>query len=78
MPYAIFGKKSTSRIDLAALGTRGYRMLGGAPYEGTGVSVAPAGDVNRDGIPDVILGAVGGKLHRRVCVRVGICGLRKG
>ncbi|MDA0162377.1 choice-of-anchor D domain-containing protein [Solirubrobacter ginsenosidimutans] len=42
-------------LDTAALGTRGYRILG-APGSSTGYGVAPAGDVNRDGVGDVLVG----------------------
>lgn len=58
--YAIFGKRSNSTIDLASMGAIGYRIEGDTAYDGAGVSLAPAGDVNRDGTPDVVIGAIGG------------------
>ena len=45
-------------INLAALnGTNGFRIEGGLPYGHAGWSVAGAGDVNGDGIDDLVVGA---------------------
>ncbi|MBY0335615.1 MAG: FG-GAP-like repeat-containing protein [Acetobacteraceae bacterium] len=57
--YVVFGKASGfANIDLAAgLGTQGFRIDGAAASDGAGASVASAGDVNGDGIGDVIVGA---------------------
>ena len=55
--YVIFGTASTGTIDTGAFGTTlGYRIDGIAPMDGTGSTVAGAGDVNGDGRPDVIVG----------------------
>ena len=55
-------------IDLASLnGTRGFRMLGGAAGDEAGRSVASAGDLNGDGVDDLVIGAPyaePGGLHR--------------
>lgn len=56
--YLIFGSRRSERLDLRLLtGGRGYAILGGAAQDHAGVSVANAGDVNRDGRPDLLLGA---------------------
>src|SRR4051794_5438663 len=47
-------------IELSSLdGSNGFRLSGAAAYDGSGISVASAGDVNGDGIADLIIGAVG-------------------
>ena len=58
--YVIFGSKDTAQIDLASLGSAGFSVLG--PKRGAdrlGMSIAAAGDVNGDGLADVVLGADG-------------------
>jgi hypothetical protein len=56
--YVVFGKGSTASVDLADLGTGGYRIDGASAGDLTGASVAGAGDVDGDGRADVILGAL--------------------
>ena len=55
--YVVFGKPDTARVDLAALGERGFRIDGAAAGDLAGQSVAGAGDVNGDGRADVLVGA---------------------
>jgi hypothetical protein len=59
--YVVFGKASwagTPSFDLADLdGTNGFRLIGVAADDGTGFSVSSAGDVNGDGIDDLMVGA---------------------
>jgi hypothetical protein len=50
--YVVFGKPDTATVDLTALGGRGFVIDGEA-----GDPVAAAGDVNADGLQDVIVGA---------------------
>jgi hypothetical protein len=57
--YVVFGKTSTSPVDLAVLGGGGYRIDGAAPEDESGETSAGAGDVNGDGRPDVLVGAPG-------------------
>lgn len=55
--YVVFGSASTSAVDLANLGSRGYVILGPHAGASVGGSVAGAGDVNGDGTPDVVVAA---------------------
>jgi hypothetical protein len=55
--YVVFGKASTGTVDLAALGPRGFRIDGARSGDQAGGSVAGAGDVNRDGGADLLVGA---------------------
>ncbi|NDG50803.1 MAG: hypothetical protein EBY30_17630, partial [Rhodospirillales bacterium] len=60
--YVVFGNTSAfaSSINLSSLnGTIGFRLDGVAGGDGSGYSVASAGDVNGDGIADLIIGANG-------------------
>jgi hypothetical protein len=55
--YVVFGKANGTTVDLANLGTGGFRIDGGASYDLAGISVAAAGDVDGDGLGDVLVGA---------------------
>jgi hypothetical protein len=58
--YVVYGKPTTAGIDLAALGTAGYRIDGpGRTESGTGVgeSLTATSDVNGDGRADIVIGA---------------------
>jgi hypothetical protein len=55
--YVVFGRPSAAPVDLAALGGGGYRIGAAAAGDQTGGAVAPAGDVNRDGRADVLVGS---------------------
>ena len=57
--YVVFGKFDSASVDLGALGTGGFRIEGIDAGDRTGVSVSGAGDVNGDGLDDVIVGAYG-------------------
>jgi len=60
--YVVFGKASgfAASIALGALdGTTGFRLDGAAASDGSGNSVASAGDVNGDGYDDLVVGASG-------------------
>lgn len=57
--YIVFGKQGTTAIDLrqVALGIGGIKISGQSYWDHAGTSVANAGDVNGDGINDIIIGA---------------------
>ncbi|MEH6523794.1 Ig-like domain-containing protein, partial [Sulfitobacter sp.] len=61
--YVVFGSTGgfTSSLSLSALdGTNGFRIDGIDAYDQNGRSVSSAGDVNGDGVDDLIIGASGG------------------
>ena len=55
--YVVFGKTDTNAINLSSLGTGGFIINGEAAGDQSGVSVSSAGDVNGDGLADLIVGA---------------------
>ncbi len=55
--YIVFGRTTPGTIDLASLGSAGVVLRGQGDVFGEGSSVNSAGDVNGDGIADVIVGA---------------------
>jgi surface antigen len=55
--YVVFGKKNSATVDLAALGGHGFSIYGAGAGDQAGWSVSGAGDVNGDGLDDVIVGA---------------------
>ena len=60
-------------IDLASLSaTDGFRIDGAATDDFSGGSVSFSGDVNNDGIADMIIGAWGADPNGRVTMRVQV------
>jgi hypothetical protein len=58
--YVVYGKANTTTVNLNSIGTAGFSLALGAPgVNQTGRSVSFAGDVNKDGFDDVIIGATG-------------------
>ncbi len=58
--YVVYGKSAgfAENIDLSSLdGTTGFRLVGTRVGDRAGLSVASAGDVNGDGLDDMIIGA---------------------
>ncbi|MCT7950581.1 FG-GAP-like repeat-containing protein, partial [Ancylothrix sp. C2] len=55
--YLVFGKADTTAINLSSLGTGGFIINGEAAFDQSGASVSSAGDVNGDGLADLIVGA---------------------
>jgi Ca2+-binding RTX toxin-like protein len=54
--FVVFGRRGLGAVDLGRLGPRGVRILGEAPSDGAaGASVAGVGDVNGDGLDDVVV-----------------------
>lgn len=58
--YLVFGKADSDTVDLARLGSSGFQIDGADPGDNAGRGVSGAGDVNGDGIADLIIGANGG------------------
>jgi FG-GAP repeat/FG-GAP-like repeat len=57
--YVVFGRRTSGTVDLAVLGDGGITIRSGEPGDRLGIAVAAAGDVNRDGDDDVLVGADG-------------------
>ncbi|MFN0193082.1 MAG: beta strand repeat-containing protein [Aestuariivirga sp.] len=60
--YVVFGKASGFSADLALSslnGTNGFQISGEAAGDKSGLRVAAAGDVNGDGLDDLLIGAEG-------------------
>ena len=60
--YVVFGSggEFSSTLNLSSLnGSNGFRIDGAATFDRSGFSVSSAGDINGDGIDDLIIGANG-------------------
>jgi hypothetical protein len=59
--YVVFGKADHEVVSLAdvTLGIGGFALDGEAEYDYSGASTSGAGDVNGDGLADVVVGAWG-------------------
>ncbi len=57
--YVVFGKADGATVDLddVATGRGGFKILGQDSYDRAGTSVSAAGDVNKDGFADLLVGA---------------------
>ncbi len=55
--YVVFGKAENANIAMTALGSDGFLINGATTSDYAGFSVSNAGDVNGDGLSDVIVGA---------------------
>ena len=57
--YVVFGKADTTAVDLSAitLGVGGFVLDGETAYDRSGSSISGAGDVNGDGMDDLLVGA---------------------
>jgi len=58
--YVVFGKTDSATVNLDNLGDGGFFINGIDGFDRSGVSVSGAGDVNGDGIADLIIGAPDG------------------
>lgn len=57
--YIIFGKNEVNNIDLAVQQSRVISVAGEAEYDYCGYSVSSAGDMNKDGFSDIVIGSPG-------------------
>jgi hypothetical protein len=57
--YVLFGGRNLANVDLRNLGEAGFRIDGAAEEDEAGFAVAGAGDVNGDGLADLIVGEPG-------------------
>ncbi len=57
--YVVFGKSNTNAVDLSSIaaGTGGFVINGKNAWDRSGHSVSSAGDINGDGLDDLIVGA---------------------
>ncbi|CAB5505885.1 hypothetical protein formerly called flagellar hook-length control protein FliK, partial [Bathymodiolus thermophilus thioautotrophic gill symbiont] len=55
--YVVFGKVDKNAVNLSTLGTGGFVINGESAGDNSGISVSSAGDVNGDGLDDLIVGA---------------------
>lgn len=63
--YVVFGSEERDEVILGELGTRGFAMIAGPERDAAGAAVAAAGDIDGDGLADLLVGAplasVGGR-----------------
>ena len=64
--YVVFGKTSTTAVELSdvAKGIGGFIVAGSNTHDRNGWSVSAAGDIDGDGLADLIIGAKGESLDR--------------
>ena len=65
--YVIFGKNDGTKVDLSDIedgsNTQGFAIDGSSRGDQAGISVSSAGDMNEDGLADVVLGASGSDIN---------------
>ncbi len=64
--HVVYGGRPLGSVNLGNLGSSGFEIDGAAPNDQAGNAVAGGGDVNGDGIADVIVGARGAANNARV------------
>jgi von Willebrand factor type D domain/Bacterial Ig domain/RTX calcium-binding nonapeptide repeat (4 copies)/FG-GAP repeat/Calx-beta domain len=69
--YVILGQPGgfSNNVDVTALnGTTGFVIAGLSPEERAGIAISSGGDVNGDGIEDIVIGAPGATVNNQVNV----------
>ena len=78
--YVVFGGAGVGNggnLELSALdGSNGFRLSGVAAYDRSGLAVSTAGDINGDGVDDLLIGAFGAGPNGDA-LRCELCGLRR-
>jgi RHS repeat-associated protein len=67
--YVILGEPGgfSNNVDVTALnGTTGFVIAGLSPEERAGIAISSGGDVNGDGIEDIVIGAPGATVNNQV------------
>ena len=74
--YVVYGRSSTSPVDVAHLGDGGFTISGptGSQVYQAGLVVAGGGDVNGDGRPDLVIGAQWRTPERVAQLKASQCG----
>jgi hypothetical protein len=75
--YIVYGTASTAVLNLATLGTNGFRIDGATLGEAAGSALAVA-DVDDDSAPDLLIGAPGGLIGKVYVVFGSALKLRQG
>ncbi len=57
--WVVFGSPTRARVELSQLGSRGFRIAGARRDGGVGAALEAAGDVDGDGLADLMVGAPG-------------------
>ncbi|WP_137680178.1 beta strand repeat-containing protein [Aurantiacibacter suaedae] len=59
--YVVYGRTGSAPVNLSALSasdnTQGFQIVGSTAFDDAGYSVSSAGDINGDGLADMIIGA---------------------
>jgi methionine-rich copper-binding protein CopC len=71
--YVVFGKTDTTSVDLSAVaaGSGGFAINGQLANDSSGREVSNAGDINGDGIGDLLIGSLRGNANAGTTVGVG-------